>query len=212
MTIAAFSRHNHLSELNDPLIGTGEGTISPTSRRSKALTNLTGGVTMTAAQLAFTAGVTAGTAAASKALVADSAIGIGGGWRDTRTQGIFKQVAPAAKTTSTTLTAAELLTGLITANQGAAGAATYTLPLATDLETALVAAFPGLANDDAFDFVILNISTNAAEDVTVATNTGWTLVGELVVPSNDTAGVAPSNAVFRVRRTGANAYTLYRVA
>src|SRR5687767_14257257 len=40
-----------------------------------------------------------------------------------------RQAAPAAKTTSVTLTAAELFGGLITGNQGAAGAAAYTLPL-----------------------------------------------------------------------------------
>lgn len=156
-------------------------------------------------------GVTAGTALASKALVLDSAGGIGAVWRDTRATGIFKQVAPAAKTTATTLTAAELLSGLLTANQGGAAAANYTLPLATALETALLVTNPGLANDDAFDFTLLNISTVAAEDITVATNTGWTLVGKMTVESN-AAVTDNSFGIFRARRTAANTYTLYRVA
>lgn len=125
--------------------------------------------------------------------------------------GLLSQAAPAAKTTTTTLTAAELLGGLLTANQGAAGAATYTLPLATDLETALLAVHPGLAANDGFDFSLVNISTVAAEDATLATNTGWTLVGEMTVESND-ADRAQSSGRFRVRRTAANAYTIYRIA
>src|SRR5574341_156151 len=95
-----------------------------------------------------------------------------------------KQAAPAAKTTTTTLTAAEIIAGLLTANQGGAGAATYTMPLGTDLETALLALFPGLSNDDSFDFTIVNISTNATEDVTVAGNTGTTAVGNMTIASN----------------------------
>lgn len=122
------------------------------------------------------------------------------------------QGAPAAKTTSTTLTAAELLGFLLTSNQGAAGAATYTLPLASDLETAFAAAKGALAVNDGFDFTVINISTNAAEDATIATNTGWTLVGNMVVESNEATAQKGPQGTFRVRRTAANAYTLYRVA
>lgn len=122
------------------------------------------------------------------------------------------QVTPAAKTTSTTLTAAELLTRLLTANQGGAAAATYTLPLGTDLEAALVllVGTSDLKADASFDFSITNISTNAAEDVTVATNTGWTLVGKMTVESN-AAVTDDSRGLFRVRRTAASTFTLYRV-
>ena len=123
---------------------------------------------------------------------------------------MFTQAAPAAKTTSTTLTAAELLGGLITGNQGAAGAAAYTLPLATDLETALLALRPDLVNNDAFDFGVINISTVAAETITMTTNTGWTLVGDMVLAANATGDESVGR--FRARRTAANTYTLYRVA
>jgi hypothetical protein len=124
---------------------------------------------------------------------------------------VFTQVAPAAATTSTTLSGSALLNGLITANQGAAGAATYTLPLGTTLETAWVALYPDLAVNDAFDFSIVNISTVAAEDVTVATNTGWTLFGNVTVASNATTADI-SSATFRVRRTAANTFALYRLS
>lgn len=155
-------------------------------------------------------GVVAGTPAASKAVVLDANVGIGA-FRETG-RNLRKQAAPAAKTVSVTLTAAEIMAGLITGNQGAAGAATYTLPLATDLETALVAAHPGLANDDSFDFAIINLSAVAAEDITVATNTGWTLVGSMVVESNEATAQKGPQGAFRARRTAANAYSLYRIA
>lgn len=155
-------------------------------------------------------GITNGTPAASKALVLNSALGIGAfreAGRNLRTQ-----AAQAAKTTSVTLTAAEIMAGLITGNQGGGAGATYTLPLATDLETALLAAHPGLANDDSFDFHVINISTVGAEDITIATNTGWTLVGSMLVIEQAAGNPGGSNGMFRARRTGANAYTLYRIA
>jgi hypothetical protein len=121
-----------------------------------------------------------------------------------------KQVAPAAKTTSTTLTAAELLTGLITGNQGAAGAATYTLPLGTAIEAALLALVPNLEVNDSFDFSVVNISAVGAETITLAANTGVTVVGDVTL-----AAVAvgdTSSGIFRLRRTAANTYVVYRLA
>ncbi len=160
------------------------------------------------ADLAKIDGITNGTPAAAKALVLDANLGIGA-FRQTG-RNLRTQAAPAAKTTTTTLTAAEIIAGLLTANQGGGAAATYTMPLGTDLETALIAAHPGLQNDDSFEFTIVNISTNAAEDVTVAGNTGTTAVGNMTIASN--AAVADQAwGTFRVRRTGQNLYSFYRV-
>lgn len=124
-----------------------------------------------------------------------------------RSTTLVKQGAPAAKTTNATLTAAEVLTGIITVNQGAAGTSAQQLPLAADMDTAL----PDAAAGDAFDFSLINISTVAAEDATITTNTGWTLVGEMTVESND-ADRAQSSGRFRARKTGAGAWTLYRLS
>lgn len=151
-------------------------------------------------------GVTAGTAADSKALIVDATRGITG-FRDTRATPVFKQGAPAAKTATVTLTAAELMTGLIVGTPVAA--AVYTLPLATALETALIAAYPGLAVDDSFEFSVINLGASTFT-VTVATATGWTLSGQMVI-EDGSAAANRSAATFRVRRTAANAYTLYRV-
>ena len=119
---------------------------------------------------------------------------------------LVNQGAPAAKTTSATLTAAEVLTGIITLNQGASGATAQQLPLATAMDTAL----PDSVAGDSFDFSVINISTDAAEDGTVTTNTGWTLVGSMAVQSND-ADTSKSAGRFRARKTGAGAWTLYRI-
>lgn len=125
---------------------------------------------------------------------------------------MFKMSAPAAKTTNATLTAAELLGGLITVNQGGAGTSTLTLPLGTDLQAALPAT---LAVGDCFQFSVVNISTNAAEDCIMAGNTGTTYVGKTQINSNDAVGT-PSAATFVVRTTGVGAgagtFSIYRVS
>lgn len=117
------------------------------------------------------------------------------------------QAAPAAKTVSATLTTAELLSGIITVNEGAGGASALTLPLAADLDAAL----PWAGVNYAFEISLINISTVAAEDATMTTNTGWTLVGEMTVESND-ADRARSAGLFLARKTATGAWTLYRIS
>ena len=99
-------------------------------------------------------------------------------------------------TSAVTLTSAQLATGIISATPGSA--LSYTLPLVTDLEALLVNA----TNNASFDFVVINLS--GANIGTVATNTGWTLVGAM--------GVAVSSSGrFRARKVGTAAWTLYRL-
>ena len=100
-------------------------------------------------------------------------------------------------TTAVTLTAAQLATGIISATPGTA--LSYTLPLATDLDALVSNAKPS----SAFDFSVINLS--GANIGTVATNTGWTLVGGM--------GVAVSSSGrFRARKTGAGTWALYRLS
>ncbi len=120
---------------------------------------------------------------------------------------LISQGTPTAKTVSATLTAAELRPGIITVNQGGAGASALQMPDAT----AMSAGFPNAADGDAFDFSLINISTVAAEDASITTNTGWTLVGDMDVASN-AAATDKSAGRFRARRTGATAWTLYRLS
>lgn len=114
---------------------------------------------------------------------------------------LVQQGAPAAATTSALLTAANVLTGIITVNQGASGASAQQLPLATAMDTALPTSVAG----DSFDFSVVNISTTSGETSSVTTNTGWTLVGGM------TQAITTS-ARFRARKTGTGAWTLYRLS
>lgn len=117
----------------------------------------------------------------------------------------YLQPNVTAKTTSTTLTASELLSLYITVNQGAGGPSALQLPLATSMDTAL----PLFTANVAFDFTLDNISTVGAEDATITTNTGWTLVGSMAVQSND-AVTSKSTGVFQAKKTGDGTWTLSR--
>jgi hypothetical protein len=117
------------------------------------------------------------------------------------------QGTPTAATVSATLTAANLLTGIITVNQGGAGASAQQLPAGGDLDTALPAAVAG----DAFDFSVINISTTAAESASLTTNTGLTLVGDMDIAANS-AVTTKSAGRFRARKTGTALWTVYRLS
>lgn len=120
---------------------------------------------------------------------------------------VSSQGAPAAKTVSATLTAAELATQIITVNEGAGSPSALQLPLATAMDTE----FDTFGADQSFDFSLINISAVAAETASITTNTGWTLVGNMLLAAN-TAVTDNSQGRFRARRTGAGAWTLYRIA
>ena len=110
---------------------------------------------------------------------------------------LFVQAAPTALTAAATVTAAQLANGLFTFD-GTAG--NMTLPTVADLEAGISSASKVNA---AFDFYVVNID-GGSDDVTVATNTGWTLVGNMQV-DNATSGH------FRARKTGDGTWTCYRL-
>lgn len=120
---------------------------------------------------------------------------------------IGTQVAPAAKTTSTTLTVAELLTGIITVNQAGGAASNLTTPTGTQLDAALSNA----KVNSSFDFWVINTSTVDAEDATIVPGSGVTLVGNDDILANS-ATTINSSAHFRLRRTAENTWTLYRLS
>lgn len=130
--------------------------------------------------------------------------GISGNVVNRGTVSIVHQGAAAVHSATATLAASDLLAGII---QSAPSAAiTLTLPLATAID----AAIPNAVAGDAFDFSVVNTSGTAGDSVTIATATGWTLVGNLVVPGL-TAGPGTSGR-FRAAKTGTGAWTLFRLA
>lgn len=104
--------------------------------------------------------------------------------------------APTAKAAVATLTAAELIATIISTT-----GTSYTLTLPTG--TALDAGFTGVpTNNIGFDFHVVN---TASGTITIAVNTGVTSLGALTITTG-------TSGHFRLRRTAANTYILYRLA
>jgi len=117
-------------------------------------------------------------------------IGNDGNWQN--------QPAPAniADGGSMVMTAAELLTSIITATPTTGR--NIQLPTAATLEAATV-----FAIDDSFDFSLITL---AAFALTITVNTGVTIVGGAATGA--TSGAA---ARFRLRKTAANTFIVYRI-
>jgi len=117
-------------------------------------------------------------------------IGNDGNWQN--------QPAPAniADGGSMVMTAAELLTSIITATPTTGR--NIQLPTAATLEAATV-----FAIDDSFDFSLITL---AAFALTITVNTGVTIVGGAA-----TGATSGSAARFRLRKTAANTFIVYRI-
>lgn len=108
--------------------------------------------------------------------------------------------APQTATDTATLSVAQVLGGIILATPTAA--ADYTLPKVSDLEAVLSSAKVG----STIDLVIINLASSNY-DITILTNTGWTVTGGGVVVVQEA-----SSAQFRARKTGDGTWQLYRIA
>lgn len=185
-TVGSYDRTKFLGELNTPLFGVNPVPITPAAQKAAARANL--GAT-------GSADVTAAIAAAAIAGFANS----------TRFAGAaaVNQATPAVVNTSATISGNTALSGIITTTTAAA--VTITLPAAAggSWDDLVLARYPGLQNGDSFDFSVINTGvTNAA---TIATATGWTLVGNMAV-------AASSSGRFRAVRTSSTAWVMYRMA
>ena len=110
--------------------------------------------------------------------------------------------APVTAAGDATLSVAQLTNGIILGSPGTSAAA-YTLPTCALLDAALGNSKVG----SAFDFSVINVNGSSSGVITLATATGWTLVGLMTVVA--TAGTAQA---FRARKTGDATWTLYRIA
>ena len=120
----------------------------------------------------------------------------------------YNTTAPAVLSGATvTITAADLATGVCTMDSGGTDAGTYTFPTGALLD----AAFPSLKVGSTFDCAFINIGDNAANDVTFGAGTGNTLVGNAEIQDSITK-TSNTSGIFRFRRTGDAAYTIYRIA
>jgi hypothetical protein len=110
---------------------------------------------------------------------------------------MFVQGAPLALAAAATATAAQLQNGLFVFD-GAAG--NLTLPTVALLEADMLSA---QKVNSAFDFFVINI--DAADSITLAVGTGWTIVGAAAVTT-------ATSAHFRARKTGDGTWTAYRLS
>lgn len=109
--------------------------------------------------------------------------------------------APQTATSTATLTAAQVVGGMLLANPSTS-AATYTLPTAALID----AAVPNATVGSTFDLSIVNIGTSSGT-VTLSMGTGITDGGNAAV-----AVAITSSALFRFRKTAEGAYTVYKIA
>lgn len=120
------------------------------------------------------------------------------------------QATPSTPTTAATLTAANLLIGILTATPTATGATVaYTLPLGSAMDLAGT-----FSNNDSFDWSITNLAAAAADTITITANTAHTIVGNPIVQSSHvtTGGITGNSAVFRSRRTAQDTWVTYRIS
>jgi hypothetical protein len=114
------------------------------------------------------------------------------------TTAYFPQGSGNSINATATLTIAQMLASLIFCNS--AVAVSYTLPTGTLTDAGVM---PGLANDRAFDWFILNIGS-AAGAITMIGGTNHTYIGNTTIAIGDAAQ-------FRTRKTAANTYITYRI-
>lgn len=121
------------------------------------------------------------------------------------------QATPQTFTSTATLTAAQIVGGILEATHAASGAnVDIVLPTGSVLSAGLPAS---LADDDAFDLVIINIGTNAAADTyTLIAGSQFTIVGNPIIQSNHSSIASTNTGTFRIRRTAADTFVAYRIA
>ena len=109
---------------------------------------------------------------------------------------------PASVAATATLTADQVLNGILIVGSGATAQQTYTLPTVALLEAAL-------SNSDkvgtSFLFRVVNLGTSSGTAV-IAAGTDWTVSGSLTMTIPVTTGAA-----MVARKSAAGAWTLYRV-
>jgi hypothetical protein len=116
---------------------------------------------------------------------------------------VHGQLAPVAQTTTVTLLANDLMSGIVTATQSSGATVAYTLPTGT-----LTDAASNLQINEGFEWSIINLSTGA-NTITLTAGSGHTIVGNAIV------GVASSSvsgsARWYTRKTAANTFVTYRL-
>ena len=127
-------------------------------------------------------------------------------------QGLTKktQAAPIAETGAATLTIADMLNGLITITQSTGATVALTTDTGALIETGL-ASYDFEVNDS-FDFTIINLSAALLDTATLTAGaSGVTIVGQAIIESAHADSEFPSSSTFRVRKSAASTYIIYKI-
>jgi len=110
------------------------------------------------------------------------------------------QPTPNAETATTSLTIAELLTGITTVTS--AVAVTLTLPIGSLTDAGLIG---GTAKaDQSFDWTVINLGSSSGAVTMAPGASGHTYIGSTGIPIT-------TQASFRTRKTAANTFVTYRL-
>ena len=112
------------------------------------------------------------------------------------------QGTPTAINATASVTAAQIMTYLITSTTAAA--VTATLPSGTNMENQLTTTLNSISanTNTSFDISVINTGSNT---FTFATATGWSLTGSMAV-------AAGTSGRFRIRKTSLNGFAMYRLS
>lgn len=114
------------------------------------------------------------------------------------------QFAPVTYNATGTIVSADIFAGLITSTQSTGATITLTLPTGTLLDAA-----SNLAIGQGFYWRAINLSTSAANTVTVAAGSGNTIVGDTVTQASGLT-TGHSTATWFSKKTAANTFVTYR--
>ena len=105
------------------------------------------------------------------------------------------------------ISGANILTGIIQCTP------TADRSKAIDTAENIISALNLNTNGDAFDFSVINLATDGAQNITITAGTGVTLVGNMRIHAQDAADDAVSIGTgrFRIGRTSSTAVTLFRI-
>ena len=108
---------------------------------------------------------------------------------------------------TTAVSVANILTGIVQCTP------TADRSKATDTASNLISGLSLTADNDAIDWIFINLATDGAQNVTLTAGSGVTLIGNMVVHAQDAADDAVSIGTgnFRIRRTGGSTVTMYRI-
>lgn len=117
------------------------------------------------------------------------------------------QPTPATVTTVATLTAAQLLTRIITGSDTDGSTVAITLPTGTLMSAALVG-----DNDQSFDFTFINLSPDEIADTyTLTAGDDFSIVGRPIIDSAHADAEFPNSGTFRCRQVSATVWVAYRM-